>query len=569
LEATLSHLSFLVGHPIPSAPEVADSARNQGGDVPSSVKIDVIDKLEDDVNQIASHVLSRMPTNKVSDHGNHTTPLTSSVQYFELESGLDPLFPTRAQTKILWRQFREIADQQIKIAHRPQAELSLWRVCTNDALLSSNEIGLAFAIYFAAIVGMSNDDINTTLGVSKSTAISTYQQAAEQAVMKANSLSNQSLMTLQAMTILAAFSRYVKDDKKAWPLTGMARRLNPASSTTTGMAFEMEMRRRIWWQLWYLDHRAKINDGEEAELGIISQVPEVPANVLDEDLDPSMISIPPSRDGWTPVSFSLMNFTIGQAALNVDGVGSWKAKRAIIDHCERRVQVAYLRHCTNGGPIHWLATHVARVHFTELRMKLHAQQNHQIITTQVSSVDRNRLVVDVTDILDVPSRLQKEPQAHKWKWTLNSFPHFTHLSFLLNEISQLQLLPPPSQFWAIAEQAFSRAETAMPASVKNKQILRLSKQKAEEGMKLLLEWQRLADEVDSGRPLHACTPEAFGELDVSGNSMVDMFGLPANVDPFCNPFNSFDQSDISLDSALFDINELPGNFSNNSNGSNT
>jgi hypothetical protein len=202
-------------------------------------------------------------------------------------------------------------------------------------------------------------------------------------------------------------------------------------------------------------------------------------------------------------------------------------------------------------------------------MKLHEQQTQQVIATQGSSVDRNRLVVDVTDILDVPSRLQNEPQAHKWKWTLTSFPHFTHLSFLFNEISQLQLLPPPSQFWVIAEQAFSRAETAMPASVKNKHILRLSKRKAEKGMKLLLEWQHLADEVDNGRPLHPCNPEAFGELDVSGNSMVDMFGLPANVDSFCSAFNSFGQSDIGLDSALFDINELPGNFGNNSNMSNT
>ena len=358
----------------------------------------------------------------------------------------------------------EIADQQVKIVHLPQAELTLSRAYTSYASHGPAEIALIFAICFAALVGMPNYVIEDNLGMCKNTALSTYQQAAEQAVMKAISSSNQSLMTLQATTILAALSVYVKDDKKAWPLTGMARRLNPASSTNTGTAFEMEMRRRIWWQLWYLDHRATINNGEEIELGYTSQTPELPANVLDDDLDPDMKLIPPSREIWTPVSFSLMNFLIGQTAVRIDSTSSWNHRRALIDNCARTVQMSYLRHC-GSEPIHWLARHVAYVHFTELRMKLHAQRNQQGIT-QAQSMDRNRLVVDVTDILDVPNRLQTEPEARKWKWTLGSFPHFTHLSWLFDEISQLQILPPPSHLWIIAEQAFSRAEAAMPASIK-------------------------------------------------------------------------------------------------------
>ena len=449
------------------------------------------------MNGVASYLLPDGLRCSSSGCNNELASQRSSLRLFNHGDDVRSLYLSQFQTEILWQQFQAMADQRAKIIHRPQAQGLLWKACTHERALSATEQALVFAIYFATFVVMSKERVEASFHMSKQEAVKLCRSAAEKALMEANFLSDQSLPILQTMTLLAAFSEYVEGDNSAWPLIGMARRISLTSQSSAGTIFETEMQRRIWWVLWYIDYRTTINYGLEGEFDMIMQMSELPANVFDEDLRPDIVSMPPTRDCWTPVSFSLLNFIIARTALDVERTNCWKTKKALIDQCAQSVYMAFLRHCTGSEPIHWLAQHVAHVHFTELRMKLHNQIQQQIVPFESNSLDRNRLVLDVTDILDVPRRLKNEPQAQNWTWTLTSFPHFTHLSFLLNEISQLQIRPPPSQLWTIAEQAFARAESAISASAKNKQVLRVAMSKAEVSINILLELQRVAEDADA------------------------------------------------------------------------
>lgn len=272
-----------------------------------------------------------------------------------------------------------------------------------------------------------------------------------------------------------------------------------------------------------------VNEGEDDDLPATSQEAELPVNIHDDDLHPDMPQIPPPCDGWTPITFSLLRFTIARTARKVEGSVSRHNKKILIDECALKVQSTYLRYCNGSEPIHWLAQHVAHVHITEMRFKLHIQHQQHVARANESSVDRDRLIHDAVDILDVPSRLQNEPEAQKWKWLLNPFPHFTPLSFLLDEISQQQIRPPPAQIWTIAENAFLRAANEMRTS-KNRQMLNLLMSKAKAGMRGMLEWQELSEEAEQS---HQATRGI--DQSMSANSE-----YPAGIEaPVCATYQDF------------------------------
>lgn len=490
-----------------------------------------LDAIESRVDEIASKLSSKIPGPSLSSPDEAFAPSSGSFPFQSFNVDTSALHPTPAQAQTIWQIFKESGDQQVKVVHRPTAESILRQSLKDSTALSNGQTALIFAVYFSAAVSMTAENALQCFKMPKSTAMTVFRSATEQALMRANFLSVGDLTTLQALVLFVAFSQHVDRSQRVWALTGLARRLNPITATTMGTPFEMEMQRRIWWQLWFLDFRATTNEGEDEYLATDAQESELPVNAHDEDLHPDMPIIPPACDGWTPVTFSLLRFTIARTARKVESSISRHNKKILIDECALKVQSTYLRYCNGSEPIHWLALHITYVHITEMRFKLHMQDGQRQLTrADDSSMDRDRLIHAAVDILDVPSRLKNEPDSKKWKWLLNPFPHFTPLSFLLNEISQQQIRPPPAQIWTIAENAFLRAANEMRAS-KNAQLLSLMMSKAKAGMRGMLEWQELSEKADAGEHARRGT-------DNPTNIPVDQtFGLDGATFPTFPDFN--------------------------------
>ena len=77
--------------------------------------------------------------------------------------------------------------------------------------------------------------------------------------------------------------------------------------------FSSEIRRRLWWHLLTRDGRA----GEDYGLAI--KIPQLtvsdvglPLNIDDADLNPGLVTLPPAKSGWTPMTFSLINIDLVQ-----------------------------------------------------------------------------------------------------------------------------------------------------------------------------------------------------------------------------------------------------------------
>ncbi|KFY07248.1 hypothetical protein V492_07319 [Pseudogymnoascus sp. VKM F-4246] len=364
------------------------------------------------------------------------------------------LFPSPTQTQICWRAFLENVDQLAKVLHTPSAQRILRKAVNNPASLNNGQRALLFAIYFSSASSMSAGDAEDCFRMDKTTTLAIYCAATEQALTAADFLVTDDLITFQAFILFLSFSRYAKDAKFVWAMTGLARRL--CTSTSNSSPFTREMHKRIRWQLWYLDRRASDDHGKDACSPDPMKDWALPLNINDEDIDPTMTVAPTARKGWTEMSFCLVRFGIANTSRLLENDLPQSQKEKMISECSFKIERDHLRYCDNSQPIHWLAQHVSYVMISEMWIKLY---NDEWLLNNSSSgihVTRNQILLTAIDIVDTPRRLEAEPQAKKWKWLLTAYLQYHPLAFLLNELCHSQQSDILERAWTVTEDAFKR-----------------------------------------------------------------------------------------------------------------
>ena len=404
---------------------------------------------------------------------------------FALDASL--LHPPPAQIAVYQNVFFQNIDPVMKVLHRPSVEALLGTATLNPTTLRDGESAIAFSIYLASLCSMSDDDASACCGgIPKQSAVAAYKGAVEHALARAKLLTTSDLTTLQAFLLYIGLSRFVGDAHRAWTLLGMAGRLASAAisetTTSTMMAspFEREMLKRLQMVHWYLEHRVREDLGHgsssvpgaaPAELPVLP-VQHQPTNARDVDLHHRIGGPPTPHQGWTEVSFALLQFEIAAATRMVHAASTRQYKEAVIDVCEKGVWERYLRHCDGTLGVHWLAKHVAYVLIMELRFRVLGQwpppegnhdDNHVSSSWHYLSPPPapppEQLFAAAVDILDAqPSILQVEPQAAQWSWLMRGYMQFWPLRFVLGHLcsSSPQQQQHQARVWNVAERSFRR-----------------------------------------------------------------------------------------------------------------
>lgn len=138
-----------------------------------------------------------------------------------------PLHPSPPQIRLCWQTFVENVDQVDKVLHRPSTERTLHKAMVQGSTsLTKGQEALLFAMYFASISSMTDEVAGVCFKMSKSEALTTYRDVTEKALMNADFLTSNNLVTLQAFVLFLSFNLYVDDAKFVWAMTGLARRLS-------------------------------------------------------------------------------------------------------------------------------------------------------------------------------------------------------------------------------------------------------------------------------------------------------------------------------------------------------
>lgn len=314
---------------------------------------------------------------------------------------------------------------------------------------------LMFGIYAMAITSLMDADCMLMFGEEKSVLLARYQSGARVALSRAG------LLRSSDMTILTAFILYLMsclnfsiDPRSHFCLTGIAIRIAQRmglnyDGTTYGLApYETEMRRRLWYQLIFLDNRVSELSG--AGYSILSYIwtTKPPLNVNDSDLFPDMKDPPLESKGATEMLYVLQRCEVANMLQKVrnGSVGeTHEEKDAAIMKLQQSMSERWERYCDLSVPLHLLTTLMSDAAIGKMLMGL--RHPHLMNTSVQPATEKDRLFLIALRMVEVHNAMLGTPTLKRFMWHIcTNFPFPAHV-YLLYALRQRTTGPLVERAW--------------------------------------------------------------------------------------------------------------------------
>lgn len=181
-------------------------------------------------------------------------------------------------------------------------------------------------------------------------------------------------------------------------LTGIAVRIAQRMGLSTDGTnyaippFEVEMRRRLWWQIILIDKRVSEISGAGTSILTYTWNTKLPSNINDSELFPDMRDPPTERSGLTEMVFVRLRCEI--AAFNQQSrtlTGPLTINDDAIDRFEARLEREYLTHVDPLVPLHFMSVMMTRSALYKTRMGIGHPYFNSARTNELSQAEKDRL----------------------------------------------------------------------------------------------------------------------------------------------------------------------------------
>lgn len=420
------------------------------------------------------------------------------------------LHPSSKHIEALWAIYTVNVDPINRIVHKPTLRKFISGAKEHlDSIPGGSKMqALMFAIYYAAVTSLTSGDCMVQFGEEKAALLAKYRFGTEQALAKADILNSMEIVTLQALVIflvrnpLILFPGSVQegiadpflqilprrygqsvliemlkiclrchdDSRLVWTLTSLAIRIAQAldlhrdDSSASISPFNTELRRRLWWQICLLDGRAAEDRGSDPMILEQAYNTMMPSNINDEDIDPDKDSEIVSKEGYTETTFCLIchevSVTIRQLnyvppGLNtIDHLPSLAEKERLVTECHQRLEQNYLQYCDIAIPFSWATVIVTRMIMARMWLVVHKPLQRQGGGVSPPPVDKEKILLTATEVIEYAHLLETEASAFKWRWFFGTWHQWYALALALAELCVQTEGPAVDRAWRAVDSVF-------------------------------------------------------------------------------------------------------------------
>ncbi|KAK2675251.1 hypothetical protein RAB80_010235 [Fusarium oxysporum f. sp. vasinfectum] len=407
-------------------------------------------------------------------------------------------FPS--QLPIIWQIYIENVDHYSKMLHVPTFEKRIQDLQGDFSRMTPGMEALMFAITMSAINSMSNEDVSEPrplpppfpliwradenkvkikLHAEKSDLVARYRTGTEIALTLADFINTTELDIIQAFSIFLDTVQTMESPKYVWSMAGLLARvavsagLHRDGSNFPGMSpFNIEMRRRLWWNILFIDGRSGSDLIAEASLHEEMFDTKLPTNANDTDLDPSMKVPPVARNAITDTTPILVRSELWRLTQRTSSSLSAFKSKGRMDLVEtlklcrettRRLDRDYFNKLACGSPAQLFLMRAIRLVLDKYELTL----SHRIVHSGGSNHDPPAeahvawLIGSASSILEQSADLLTEPSFRQWSWQLRSSVPWHALSIILSHICSQPWGPALDHAWtAVENQLFILPEEA-------------------------------------------------------------------------------------------------------------
>ncbi|PWY96234.1 mitogen-activated protein kinase [Aspergillus sclerotioniger CBS 115572] len=326
--------------------------------------------------------------------------------------------PTHQDAMKLWEAYINNVEPLCKVLHIP----------TTGKMIEAAQECLLFSIYHFAVFSMTDEDCVYNFGQSRSTLLARYQFALRQSLVNASWLKTTEMPVMQAYVLFLIAMRTQIDPHTFWIWTGVAIRIAQRmglhrDGEALGLsAFEVQMRRRLFWQLLPLDGYAGQVSGTGISVAPDSWDTKQPLNINDDLIYPGMSHQPEEQKGASEMIFCLTKTELSnfytRTGVQKKKVGATIQFRdsaeieRLIDEVESTIESKYLRYCDIVNPLHVLTMGIVRSAANAVRLR-------NRMTT--GDNERRELCTLAQKIIDTDNALYRNPNTRQFQWYHKAF----------------------------------------------------------------------------------------------------------------------------------------------------
>ena len=119
--------------------------------------------------------------------------------------------PSAIQIFQLWQIYLNNVNPLLKITHTPTLQAQIISAGANTSKITRPLEALMFAIYFAAITSMGEEEVQSTFAEDKAVLLGKYHNATQQALVNAGFMRSQDLMVLQALFLYLVTNHHLRN----------------------------------------------------------------------------------------------------------------------------------------------------------------------------------------------------------------------------------------------------------------------------------------------------------------------------------------------------------------------
>lgn len=271
--------------------------------------------------------------------------------------------------------------------------------------------------------------------------------------------------------------RALSDPHTTWTMSGVASRIAQRmgihrDGSGYGLnAFEIEMRRRIWFQVVVIDVTSAQFCGVAPSPLPANANTKPPMNINDSDLDPRMTELPHEKQGPTEMMFCLARSEFGKwlsrwskhagpsnspwAFLSSSSM-SLKQKDIAIDELEDSMETKFLQYCDRSIPLHLATILMARsaIHYT--RLMAHHPRQYRDCNARISKAEKDIIFENCLKMAEYADYTQTNPDVQRFGWhTVHHMP-WDAMIFMLSEMRLRNDQEEKDKVWKIVGNIYSR-----------------------------------------------------------------------------------------------------------------
>lgn len=409
----------------------------------------------------------------VSDHEpfSSSSQITSHNTYSEFYFGhaytggftqsLDDLYPLPSQMLFIWRTYLENVDPFIKVIDIAALEEVITNLRGKFGSLQYNLQALLFTVCLASITSLDEEETLSCFDMPRNQLLARFRLGTERALANARLLISKEIETIQAFVIYLSVLPHIGCQELLSPSMGLLLRIATSLQlhrdaenfkTPALTPFEVEMRRRLWWQIIFLDSMSRTGHAAGLSASDTMFDTKAPSRILANDQQNFSASFDVESESLVCILRSEI-WTLCRF-LNAIQQKPLEQKLKAFKLTRTRLEDSHIARLSSNNALESLIKTMTSLTFSKVEHTIYLQHFRnlkELLQTPSQEMLQHHLELSI-NILSEAHRLRTEPCWRSWRWQLQGDFPWASMSAVFIQLCQSPWSTASERGWALTHQ---------------------------------------------------------------------------------------------------------------------